>query len=86
MAFKADVDDIRDSLSYKLSKLLTFQGAHVLCSDEHVSDPSFCTLDEILARCEIVIIGVPHRRYVGLRIPAHIDVVDLWNVTERADA
>ena len=29
MAFKADIDDIRDSLSYKLGKVLRFHGADV---------------------------------------------------------
>ncbi|GAG47132.1 unnamed protein product, partial [marine sediment metagenome] len=33
MAFKADIDDIRDSLSYKLGKILRFNGANVLYSD-----------------------------------------------------
>ena len=34
MAFKADVDDIRDSLSFKLGKVLRFHGAKVFYSDE----------------------------------------------------
>ena len=36
MAFKAEVDDIRDSLSFKLRKLLAFHGAEVLCTDEYI--------------------------------------------------
>ena len=33
MAFKADIDDIRDSLSFKLGKILRFHGAKVYYSD-----------------------------------------------------
>ena len=34
MTFKANIDDTRDSLSFKLAKILEFKGAKVLCSDE----------------------------------------------------
>ena len=49
MAFKPDVDDIRDSLSFKLKKILESRGANVLCSDEyyHESDwVSFCRINQ----------------------------------------
>ena len=39
MAFKAESDDVRSSLSYKLRKLLGWAGAGVLCTDPYVSDP-----------------------------------------------
>jgi len=80
MAFKADIDDIRDSLSYKLAKILKFYGATVVCSDEYVKDPAFVSTEEILATCPTVIIGVPHSAYRRLRIPEGTAVVDLWNV------
>src|SRR5919204_33915 len=38
MAFKAESDDIRASLSYKLRKLLTWAGARVRCTDPFVRD------------------------------------------------
>ena len=41
MAFKADIDDIRDSLSYKLGKILRFHGANVFYSDEFAKEPNF---------------------------------------------
>ena len=63
MAFKADVDDIRDSLSYKLRKILIFRGAKVLCCDEFVDDVSFLTQDELVEQSDIVIIGAPHKAY-----------------------
>ena len=88
MAFKADIDDIRDSLSYKLGKVLRFHGAEVLYSDEFAKDPTFVTKEELANRSDVVIVGVPHSAYRSLVIPPHVDVVDLWGViqTERHEA
>jgi UDP-N-acetyl-D-mannosaminuronic acid dehydrogenase len=83
MAFKADIDDIRDSLSYKLGKILRFYGANVLYSDEFAQDPTFISKEELVASSDIVIVGVLHSAYKQLYIPQGVDVVDLWNVIPR---
>ena len=80
MAFKADVDDIREALSYKLGKILRFEGATVLYSDEFAKDPTFVPAEKLIADAEIVIVGVPHSRYRTLRVPSRVDLVDLWGV------
>jgi UDP-N-acetyl-D-mannosaminuronic acid dehydrogenase len=80
MAFKADIDDIRDSLSYKLGKVLRFHGADVLYSDEFATDPTFISKEDLVSRAEVVIVGVPHSTYRTLIIPSDVEVVDLWNV------
>ncbi len=80
MAFKADVDDIRDSLSYKLGKVLRFHGAHVLYSDEFAKDPTFVTKEHLIAEARVVIVGAPHTAYRSLMIPAGVDVYDLWGI------
>jgi UDP-N-acetyl-D-mannosaminuronic acid dehydrogenase len=80
MAFKADVDDIRDSLSYKLGKVLRFHGAEVLYSDEFAKDPTFISKEELVARAQVIIVGVPHSAYKSLAVPAGVDIVDLWGV------
>ena len=41
IAFKADVDDMRDLLSYKFGKILRFERANVLYSDEYAINPNF---------------------------------------------
>lgn len=84
MAFKAEIDDIRDSLSYKLAKILRFQGASVTCSDEYVQDAKFVSAAELVRDCEILVIGVPHAAYRELKIPASKKVVDLWGVVPGA--
>ena len=56
MAFKADIDDTRDSLSFKLRKLLSFEGANVLCTDEFADLPELLPLREVIERSSILII------------------------------
>jgi UDP-N-acetyl-D-mannosaminuronic acid dehydrogenase len=80
MAFKANSDDRRESLSYKLRKVLAFESATVLCSDSHISDPEFVSVQEIIDRCDIVVVGAPHREYHDLKIPASKVSVDIWNL------
>ena len=47
MAFKAESDDIRDSLSYKLGKLLRFEQCITFYSDEYVQDDTFVSKEEL---------------------------------------
>jgi UDP-N-acetyl-D-mannosaminuronic acid dehydrogenase len=80
MAFKAEIDDHRGALSYKLARLLRFRGATVLCSDEYIQDPQFFRKEDLVARCALLIVGVPHRAYRDLTIPPEVEVIDLWNI------
>jgi UDP-N-acetyl-D-mannosaminuronic acid dehydrogenase len=81
MAYKNDIDDIRDSLSYKLGKILRFYGAKVYYSDEYAKDPTFVLKEELIESSDIVIVGVPHLAYKGLMMPEKTEVIDLWGVT-----
>jgi UDP-N-acetyl-D-mannosaminuronic acid dehydrogenase len=83
MAFKADIDDIRDSLSFKLGKILRFHGARVYYSDEYAKNPDFISREELIEKSDVVVIAVPHSAYKGLVIPENVDVVDFWGVTKR---
>ena len=83
MAFKAESDDPRESLSYKLRKLLEYEAKGVLCTDEYIDDPSFPTAEEVVDRAEILFVGAPHRRYRDLLIPEDKPVVDIWNLYGR---
>jgi UDP-N-acetyl-D-mannosaminuronic acid dehydrogenase len=83
MAFKAESDDIRDSLSYKLGKLLRYHRTEVFYSDEYVKDPTFVCKETLVRECDVIIVGVPHTAYRSLQIPASKHVVDLWSVVLR---
>ena len=80
MAFKADIDDIRDSLSYKLGKVLRFNGVKVRYSDEFAKDLTFIDKETLVKSCDVVIVGVPHSAYRNLVVPDAVEVVDVWGV------
>jgi UDP-N-acetyl-D-mannosaminuronic acid dehydrogenase len=83
MAFKAESDDIREALSYKLGKILRFRGANVLYSDEYAKDPTFISKEELVERSNVVIVGVPHAAYRTLCVPDCVDLIDLWGAVPR---
>ncbi len=80
MAFKAESDDIRESLSYKIKKLFAFEAREVLCADPFVKDPSFVSAEELIERSNIIIVATPHKAYAKLAVPAGKKVVDVWNL------
>src|SRR3954453_22472877 len=77
MAFKAEADDMRASLSYKLRKLLAWAGARVVCTDPYVFDDRLTTLDAVLKESDILVLGAPHKQYRSLDVDGK-DVVDVW--------
>jgi len=78
MAFKAESDDSRDSLSYKLRHLLQVHCKEVLCTDPYVKDPSFHSLDHVVREANVLILGAPHKIYSTLKLPKQSYVVDCW--------
>jgi len=80
MAFKGESDDPRASLAYKLRKLAAFKGAHVLCTDPFIEDPSFDSLEKVLSSSDVIVIAAPHRAYKKLDLAGR-DVVDIWGIT-----
>jgi UDP-N-acetyl-D-mannosaminuronic acid dehydrogenase len=79
MAFKAESDDIRSSLSYKLKRVLKVQAANVLTTDPYVNgDPSLVSLDVVLRDADLIVIGAPHELYAKSEIRQ--PVVDIWNL------
>ena len=79
MAFKAESDDTRASLSYKLRKLLSWAGATVLCTDPYVEDSRLVSLENVLGESEILVLGAPHKPYRGLQVNGR-DVIDVWGL------
>ena len=83
MAYKAEIDDIRDSLSYKLKKALVIEAKHVLCSDPYVKDGTLVPVHDLIKASDIVIVGAPHKEYKTLDFGQTV-VVDVWNYLENA--
>ncbi len=79
MAFKGGSDDIRSSLSYKLKRILTFKAGGVLCTDPYVTvDPNLTSLDEVLAKADLLVVGAPHPEYKTIKTDK--PVADIWNI------
>jgi len=79
MSFKAENDDTRSSLSYKLKRILRFKAREVVCTDEYVTtDPSLVSLEETLSRADVLVVGTPHNRYSS--IVTDKPVFDVWNI------
>ena len=78
MAFKSESDDKRESLSYKLRKLLMVEAKEVLCTDPYVVDPKLIPLEEAVRRAEVIILGAPHSAYRDLHFSDDKVVVDVW--------
>ena len=80
MAFKAGSDDKRESLSYKLKKILEFEAKEVVCSDSYIMEPAFVRAEDLVEQSDVIIIGTPHGEYRRLGLPHDKIVVDIWNV------
>ena len=74
LAFKPDNDDIRESLSFKVKKLLEMKMAKVLTTDEYVEGTM--PLKDFVKAADGVILGVPHSAYRKLKIKK--PYVDCW--------
>lgn len=82
LAFKGDSDDVRESLAFKLRKLLSLECREVLCTDSHIKQtPDLVSLERVLAEADILVIGAPHSEYKNLR-PKQ-PVLDVWNLLGR---
>lgn len=78
MAFKADIDDTRSSLSFKLKKLLQTKSKKVFCNDPYIKDDkSLVSILEIL-KCDVIIVCVPHKQYKNLKFSKNKIIVNIW--------
>lgn len=79
MAFKANNDDKRESLAYKLRKLFALEARHVICSDVYINDAEFVSAEELISSADIIVLATPHNEYSQLSIPSDKQLVDVWN-------
>src|ERR687896_347649 len=82
LTFKRDSDDARDSLSYKLIRLLERELARVARHDPNVPTESE-PLETALESADAVIVATNHSEFEGLldRLPDGVLLVDPWNVS-----
>ncbi len=78
MAFKANNDDARESLSFKLKKLLEIEAKKVLCSDVYIQRQGYIFPQDLIEKSDIIILATPHKEYAALDIKGKT-LVDVWN-------
>ena len=85
MAFKAESDDTRASLSYKFKNVLTGQARSVLTTDPFVTnDPQLRPLDEVIERSDLMILCAPHSAYAQADFKGK-PVFDVWGHIQDAN-
>ena len=80
MAFKANSDDIRSSLSYRVKKAFLLAGSKVVAADLNVtSDSTLISEQEAIQVSDVIVICTPHDEYRNLDYQ-NKPVVDIWNI------
>lgn len=78
MTFKADNDDIRESLSFKIKKCLEIKMAKVMPSDPYIKDS--VPLERAMKEADAIIVGTPHKEYLKLQPKQpYVDCWGIWN-------
>ena len=80
MTFKGNVDDFRDSLSFRLKNLLEGRAKGVLCSDELLQKDYFIDQKTLINKSDIIIIASPHNAYKNL--VTNKILIDIWRVSK----
>lgn len=91
LAFKAEIDDIRESLSFKVRKALVRERANVILHDPYVNEYINQTIEKDVYKAvegvDLIFIATRHKEYEKLEISKLKQVVkkdcmvcDIWNV------
>jgi UDP-N-acetyl-D-mannosaminuronic acid dehydrogenase len=90
LAFKPDIDDIRESLSFKIRKALVREHAQVVLHDPYVKDYKqqevLHDLKKALFGAQIVIIATRHKEYekkkkeIIKNLNKNTYICDIWNI------
>lgn len=90
LAFKPEIDDIRESLSFKIRKALVREHAQIILHDPYVKDYKeqevLHDLKKALIGAQIVIIATRHKDYVKKKkeiirnLNKNTYICDIWNI------
>tara|TARA_Y100000590_G_C15738305_1_gene1019342 strand:- start:2513 stop:3694 length:1182 start_codon:yes stop_codon:yes gene_type:complete len=82
LAFKSETDDIRDSLSIKLLKLLKSKKIKTLQSDEYFKSKENVNKKYLIKKSDIIIVSTPHKAYKYLKISKNKILIDVWGLID----
>ena len=87
LSFKSGSDDLRNSPSVKLTKILKSAGANILIHDPYVKSTS--SLDESLKESDIVIIATNHKEFKDIKDKINNSnakiIYDVWSMYQEND-
>ena len=83
LTFKSETDDIRDSLSIKLLRLLKSKKIKTLHSDEYFKSKENVSKKYLVKKSDIIIVSTPHKAYKYLKISKNKILVDIWGLIEK---
>jgi|688.fasta_scaffold50137_2 UDP-N-acetyl-D-mannosaminuronic acid dehydrogenase len=79
LSFKAEVDDIRDSLSIKFIQILKKKKIKHYISDEYYKHSFGVSKKKLIELSDIIILATPHKKYSNLKINGNKIIIDTWN-------
>lgn len=83
LTFKANNDDIRDSLAIKLINLLEKNRLKVLKSDQFFNFNGNIDKKNLIKNSDIIVIGAPHKSYFKIKFPKNKIIIDVWGIFEK---
>jgi len=83
VAFKSNIDDIRDSLSIDLYNFLQKKNLNVQISDPFVNMQNIIDKKKLIKTSDIIILGAPHSSYKRIKIPKNKYLIDSWGFFEK---
>jgi len=79
LSFKAESDDIRDSVSIKFVKYLKKKKIKYLFSDPYYKNNKIKTINYVIKNSDIIFLLTPHKQYKNIFIPENKIFIDVWN-------
>lgn len=78
VTFKAETDDIRDSLSIELIRNLKRKKFKVIYGDIYYKDENTIATKDLIKKSDIIIIGAPHKKYKKIIFPRSKYIINIW--------
>ncbi len=88
MAYKGNVDDYRESPSFKIEKIAQNEGINVVFHDPHVTDVhgNEKNLKKALKDCDLIILATDHDQFKGIDpkklLVRHKNLIDTRNILD----
>jgi len=79
ITFKAETDDVRDSLALRLFEKLKKLKLNINFSDEYFKGMPNIEKNKLVKQSDILIIGAPHKVYKKIKFPKNKKLINIWD-------